>query len=136
MTPMIEAHGLSKRAAGDLVPVEQALAAVATETPRSDIDSQRASAAIDGGADPTVAAPYVRSRSGASFTVAARATARRTILQFFRTPQVLLLATIQSAFVLFLFRYIFGGAIDTIGPSRTWTSSSPATWRPRSCGTG
>jgi ABC transporter DrrB family efflux protein len=64
---------------------------------------------------PTVAAPHVRPRSGASFTVTARGTARRTILQFFRTPQVLLLATIQSALVLFLFRYIFGGAIDTIG---------------------
>ena len=65
---------------------------------------------------PAVAAPHVRPRSGASFTVAARGTARRTILQFFRSPQVLLLATIQSALVLFLFRYIFGGAIDTIGP--------------------
>jgi ABC-type multidrug transport system ATPase subunit len=39
------------RAAGDLVAVEEALAAVATETPRSDIDSQRASAAVAGGAE-------------------------------------------------------------------------------------
>jgi daunorubicin resistance ABC transporter ATP-binding subunit len=39
------------RAAGDLVAVERALTAVAAETPRSDIDTQRASAAIDGGAE-------------------------------------------------------------------------------------
>jgi ABC-2 type transport system permease protein len=64
---------------------------------------------------PAVTAAHVPQRSGASFAAAARGTARRTILQFFRTPQVLLLATIQSALVLFLFRYIFGGAIDTIG---------------------
>jgi ABC-2 type transport system ATP-binding protein len=39
------------RAAGDLPGVEQVLAAVAAETPRSDPDTQRASAAVDGGAD-------------------------------------------------------------------------------------
>ena len=39
------------RAAGDLVAVEQALATVAAETPRSDVGTQRAYAAVDGGAD-------------------------------------------------------------------------------------
>jgi daunorubicin resistance ABC transporter ATP-binding subunit len=39
------------RAAGDLPAVEEILASVAAETPHSDIDTQRASAAIDGGAD-------------------------------------------------------------------------------------
>jgi ABC-type multidrug transport system ATPase subunit len=39
------------RAAGDLPAVEQILASVAAETPNSDIDTQRASAAVDGGAD-------------------------------------------------------------------------------------
>jgi ABC-2 type transport system ATP-binding protein len=39
------------RAAGDLVAVEQVLAAVAAETAHSDMDTQRVSAAIDGGAE-------------------------------------------------------------------------------------
>ncbi|MGH9049247.1 MAG: ATP-binding cassette domain-containing protein [Acidimicrobiia bacterium] len=39
------------RAAGDLPLVEEILTAVAAETPRSDIDTQRVSAAVDGGAD-------------------------------------------------------------------------------------
>jgi ABC-2 type transport system ATP-binding protein len=37
------------RAAGDLPTVEEVLAAVAVETPRSDLDTQRASAAVDRG---------------------------------------------------------------------------------------
>jgi ABC-2 type transport system ATP-binding protein len=39
------------RAAGDLAIVEEILALVAAETPHSDLDIQRASAAVDGGAD-------------------------------------------------------------------------------------
>jgi ABC-2 type transport system ATP-binding protein len=38
------------RFAGDLPAVEEVLAAVAADTPRSDLDTQRASAAVDGGA--------------------------------------------------------------------------------------
>jgi ABC transporter DrrB family efflux protein len=52
---------------------------------------------------------------GASFVTAALATARRTILQFFRTPQLLMMGTIQGALFLFMFRYVFGGAISTRG---------------------
>jgi ABC-2 type transport system permease protein len=52
---------------------------------------------------------------GASFVPAALATSRRTILQFFRTPQLLFMGTIQGALFLFMFRYVFGGAIDTRG---------------------
>jgi len=51
------------------------------------------------------------SASGASFTTAALQSAKRTILQFFRTPQLLVLGTVQGALFLFMFRYIFGGAI-------------------------
>jgi ABC-2 type transport system permease protein len=51
--------------------------------------------------------------TGASFLTATGQSARRTILQFFRTPQLLLLGTVQGALFLFMFRYIFGGAIDT-----------------------
>jgi daunorubicin resistance ABC transporter ATP-binding subunit len=39
------------RAAGDLPAVEETLTAVAAETPHSDIDTQRVSAPVDGGAD-------------------------------------------------------------------------------------
>jgi ABC-2 type transport system permease protein len=49
--------------------------------------------------------------TGAGFTTAALQSAKRTILQFFRTPQLLMLGTIQGALFLFMFRYIFGGAI-------------------------
>lgn len=60
--------------------------------------------------DPAHASPH-----GADFTTAALATSRRTILQFFRTPQLLMMGTIQGALFLFMFRYVFGGAIDTRG---------------------
>jgi ABC-2 type transport system permease protein len=50
--------------------------------------------------------------TGAGFVTAALQSARRTVLQFFRTPQLLMLGTIQGALFLFMFRYIFGGAIN------------------------
>lgn len=52
---------------------------------------------------------------GAGFATTALATSRRTVLQFFRTPQLLMMGTIQGALFLFMFRYVFGGAIDTRG---------------------
>jgi ABC transporter DrrB family efflux protein len=53
--------------------------------------------------------------TGAGFVTAALQSAKRTILQFFRTPQLLMLGTIQGALFLFMFRYIFGGAIQVPG---------------------
>src|SRR3954469_22417125 len=53
--------------------------------------------------------------SGADFATAALQNAKRTILQFFRTPQLLMLGTVQGALFLFMFRYIFGGAIEPGG---------------------
>ena len=50
---------------------------------------------------------------GANYGTTAFGTARRTVLQFFRTPQLLLMGTIQGALFLFMFRYVFGGAIST-----------------------
>jgi len=41
--------------------------------------------------------------------------ARRTVRKFIRTPQLLVLATVQSAIFLVIFRYIFGGAINAGG---------------------
>jgi ABC-2 type transport system permease protein len=58
------------------------------------------------------AARAVASSTGAGFVTAALQSARRTVLQFFRTPQVLMLGTVQGALFLFMFRYIFGGSID------------------------
>ena len=54
--------------------------------------------------------------AGATFVTTALSASRRTILQFFRTPQILMMGTIQGALFLFMFRYVFGGAIDTGGP--------------------
>ncbi len=52
---------------------------------------------------------------GAGYLTTALATGRRTILQFFRTPQLLMMGTVQGALFLFMFRYVFGGAIRTGG---------------------
>jgi ABC-2 type transport system permease protein len=54
---------------------------------------------------------------GAGFWTSALAVARRTIRKFVRTPQLIVLTTIQSALWLLIFRYIFGGAIDVAGLS-------------------
>ena len=60
-----------------------------------------------------VARPMPTARTtGAGFVTASLQSALRTILQFFRTPQLLMLGTIQGALFLFMFRYIFGGAIN------------------------
>jgi ABC-2 type transport system permease protein len=56
-----------------------------------------------------------RVNSGAGFWPASIAVARRTIRKFVRTPQLLVLATVQSAIFLLIFRYIFGGAITVDG---------------------
>ena len=50
--------------------------------------------------------------AGAGFLTATEQSARRTILQYLRTPQLLVLPTITGALFLFIFRYIFGGAIS------------------------
>jgi ABC-2 type transport system permease protein len=53
--------------------------------------------------------------SGAGFWASAAAVARRTVRKFVRTPQLIVLTTIQSALWLLIFRYIFGGAITVDG---------------------
>src|SRR4029450_1547384 len=54
---------------------------------------------------------------GPGFWASALAVARRTVRKFVRTPQLIVLTTIQSALWLLIFRYIFGGAIDVDGLS-------------------
>jgi ABC transporter DrrB family efflux protein len=41
--------------------------------------------------------------------------ARRAVLKFLRTPQLIVLGTIQGAMFLLIFRYVFGGAIGVGG---------------------
>src|SRR3954447_19751025 len=69
----------------------------------------------DVGTDAPALDPIPGSATGAGFRTTAGGLARRTILQFFRTPQLLFMGTIQGALFLFMFRYVFGGAISTLG---------------------
>src|ERR671926_515542 len=41
--------------------------------------------------------------------------ARRSLLKFLRTPQLVVVGTLQGALFLLIFRYVFGGAIDAGG---------------------
>jgi ABC-2 type transport system permease protein len=51
-------------------------------------------------------------RPAGAVTTAAQV-ARRTVRKFARTPQLLVISTVQGAMFLLIFRYVFGGAIDT-----------------------
>ena len=64
---------------------------------------------------PPAAPTTLAASTGATFATTAANTARRTILQFFRTPQLLVMGTVQGALFLFMFRYVFGGAISPGG---------------------
>jgi ABC transporter DrrB family efflux protein len=77
-------------------------------------DTTIATPAVDDVA-PVGPAPAGAPVQGAGFVTAVGATCRRTILQFFRTPSMLFMGSIQGALFLFMFRYVFGGAIDTRG---------------------
>ena len=56
---------------------------------------------------------YGPDAAGTGLLTATTQTARRTILQFIRTPQLLVMGAMQGALFLLVFHYIFGGAIDT-----------------------
>jgi ABC-2 type transport system permease protein len=58
-------------------------------------------------------APSARPRAG--LAVSTLGIAKRTLLKFLRTPQLVVLGTIQGAMFLLIFRYVFGGAIGTEG---------------------
>jgi ABC-2 type transport system permease protein len=57
----------------------------------------------------------VSARKGASFVPAATDVALRTLRKFARTPQLIVVGTIQGAMFLLIFRYVFGGAIAAGG---------------------
>ena len=52
---------------------------------------------------------------GASFLVASRQIAARTVRKFIRSPQLIIAGTAQGALFLLIFRYVFGGAIARTG---------------------
>jgi ABC-2 type transport system permease protein len=52
---------------------------------------------------------------GASLFTASTSVARRTTRKFLRTPQLVVVGTIQGAMFLLIFRYVFGGAIHIGG---------------------
>jgi ABC-2 type transport system permease protein len=60
--------------------------------------------------------PSVRHEGrGAGFFTTTGQVARRSVLQLLRTPQLLVLPTVMAVLFLFVFRYIFGGAIHPGG---------------------
>jgi ABC-2 type transport system permease protein len=62
----------------------------------------------------TMEATTVRSASLGASTLGI---AKRSVLKFLRTPQLVILGTIQGAMFLLIFRYVFGGAIGAGGLS-------------------
>lgn len=56
-------------------------------------------------------------RHGARLGSSTRVIAKRGLLKFLRTPQLVVLGTIQGAMFLLIFRYVFGGAIGIEGLS-------------------
>jgi ABC transporter DrrB family efflux protein len=79
--------------------------------------STTATATLEGSRVARTGEPSTRpaATDGAGMLTTTIETARRSILQFFRTPQVLIMGSVQGALFLFMFRYVFGGAISTGG---------------------
>src|SRR6266568_2192202 len=53
----------------------------------------------------------------ASLLASTTVIARRTFLKFIRTPQLVVVGTVQGAMFLLILRYVFGGAINAGGVS-------------------
>ncbi len=64
---------------------------------------------------PPTLADVVRAPRAAGPLTTTTQVARRTVRKFMRTPQLLVVSTVQGAMFLLIFRYVFGGAIET-GP--------------------
>jgi ABC transporter DrrB family efflux protein len=88
---------------------------MSTTSSTSSIDPTDQSAAAPPATPAPPAGPQVAAAAGAGFATTSVTTARRTVLQFFRTPQLLMMGTVQGALFLFMFRYVFGGAINPGG---------------------
>lgn len=61
----------------------------------------------------TTAMPVPATPADAGYLTTTAQTARRTLLQYVRTPQLLVMPPITAGLFLLIFRYIFGGAIST-----------------------
>src|SRR5437879_6317602 len=61
----------------------------------------------------TVMATATLTGNKASLLASTTVIARRTFLKFIRTPQLVVVGTVQGAMFLLIFRYVFGGAIVT-----------------------
>ncbi len=59
--------------------------------------------------------PLARPDAPPTYLTTAGAYARRTVLQYMRSPQLLVVNAVTSVMFLLVFRYVFGGAIDS-GP--------------------
>jgi ABC transporter DrrB family efflux protein len=57
----------------------------------------------------------IGARHDAGFVGTTAAVATRTVRKFVRTPQLIVVGSIQGAMFLLIFRYVFGGAISTSG---------------------
>ena len=64
---------------------------------------------------PVPAPAPVPARRSAGLAASTIGIARRGLLKFLRTPQLVVVGTIQSALFLLIFRYVFGGAIGAGG---------------------
>ena len=73
---------------------------------------------------------------GASYLVASRQVAARTLKKFVRTPALIVAGTAQGVLFLLIFRYVFGGAVAHTGASRTSTSWFRGSSSPASCSRG
>lgn len=61
--------------------------------------------------------PRLARNRNAGLAASTFAIARRDMLKFLRTPQMIVVGTIQGVLFLLIFRYVFGGAIDVPGIS-------------------
>jgi ABC-2 type transport system permease protein len=64
---------------------------------------------------PDPALPRAARHGDAGFLTTARQSARRTLLQYARNPQLGIMPPVMSALFLIIFRYVFGGAIEPGG---------------------
>src|SRR5215467_1693786 len=64
---------------------------------------------------PSAGVPRAAVNSGARLRVSSVVVAGRMVRKFARTPQLIVLTTIQSVLFLLMFRFAFGGAIGTGG---------------------
>jgi ABC-2 type transport system permease protein len=61
---------------------------------------------------PTTPATTAGARPGVGLATSTLVVAKRSLIHFMRTPQLLVVATVQGAMFLLIFRYVFGGAIS------------------------